>query len=154
MSALLDLSFADPARLKKEGRSFDCSTCPAAVQKIRKCMESREDFTHKDSNQFPMPVFKGGRGYGFCPAKATWDQHIVGFYRILVLCAELQQFPDGRPLIEQDPELLEVLSWFIPRYNQNKFAQNASMIFGSSDDNKGPNNGNHSRTTGKGRVRG
>ena len=147
MSALLELSFADTKALKKEGRNFNCAQCPIGVQKIRRCREDREDFTYEDSAQFPIFIHKGGKGYGFCPAKVTWDQHIVGYYRILILVAEMKVFPNGEPLEKQDPELLDILSWFIPLYQQNKFAQNIQMMFGgsSSENKKGRSHGSNRR---------
>jgi hypothetical protein len=79
---------------------------------------------------------KGGTGYGFCPAKTTWDQYLVNWYNILVIVAETGQSIDGKPLLEQDAEYIETLAWFVSRYQQLKFAQNAEMILGSPDSTK------------------
>lgn len=119
--------------------------------KIRRCKESREDFTAEDDPRFPISLYEGGRGYGFCPAKATWDQQLALQYRIMVLVAETGNMPDGKSILDQDPELLETLGWFIPTYKQLVFAHNAKCILG--DGGKGSKNDNNSRTPSKGKTR-
>lgn len=128
--ALLELSFADTAALKKEGRNFDCSTCPKAVQKIRRCWEPREDFTSGDGAVFPIYIHKGGTLYGFCPAKVSRDLSTVSYFKLLVICAEMRTFPETGGLFDQDGEFIEQMSWFLPAYDMGKFASRVQMVMG------------------------
>jgi hypothetical protein len=145
----MDLHFANPATMAKQGRKFTCSKCPEQVKKLRRCREDRENFTQKDGALWPMSVLKGGTTYGFCPAKSTWDHALVNWYNILVIVAETGQIPDGKPLVEQDAEFIEVLAWFLPRYQQLRFAQNAEIILGGSETSKKVGKGGNPRSNNK-----
>lgn len=138
--ALAELSFADHAKLKSQGRSFDCTTCPARVQTLRRCQDPREDFTSDDSAVFPMYVEKGGTLYGFCPGKATWDSEAVGLYRLLIVAAETGTMLDNGSLSEQSDYWIELLAWFLPFYDNQKFVSRAKMILGDGSTN-GPTKG-------------
>jgi hypothetical protein len=131
--ALVELSFADTAKLKEEGRNFDCSTCPKAIQKIRRCWEDRDDFTSEDGNVFPIYIHKGGGLYGFCPGKVSRDIETVSFFRMMVLVAETGNFPEAGGIFDQDAALMDELSWFLPAYDMAKWSQKMSMIFGGLD---------------------
>jgi len=136
LTALLELSFASPSQLKKEGRAFDCASCPASVQKLRRCKEDRE-FTEQDGAIWPMYINKGGTLYNHCPGKATWDRIAVEFFHKLILICEMKVMPNGGGLDEQDSELIETLSWFLPKYDLMKFVQRVDMVLGGdSSDNK------------------
>ena len=134
--ALVELSFADTAKLKEEGRNFDCSTCPKQIQKIRRCWEDRDDFTSEDGSVFPIYIHQGGGLYGFCPGKVSRDIETVSFFRMLVLIAETGVMPEAGGIFDQDPDLMEELSWFLPSYDTAKWAQKMSMIFGGVGGNK------------------
>lgn len=128
--ALAELAFADHAKLKGQGRSFDCATCPDRIQKLRRCREDREDFTEKDGAVFPMYVEKGGTNFGFCPGKATWDHEAVSLYRLLLVAAETGTMLDRGSLSEQADYWIELLAWFLPFYDNQKFVSRAKMILG------------------------
>ena len=114
----------------KDAKNFDCFTCKINTKKIRKCAEPREDFTSDDSVIFPMYVSKGGALYGFCPGKATWDKEAVAIFKQLVISAETGcQYVAGG-LEDQPMWWLDLLSWFIPRYNDSKFAKRVKSIVG------------------------
>ncbi len=116
---------------------------------LRRCLDEREDFTAEDGSIFPIQITKGGGLYGFCPAKVTWDQQLVSIYRILVLCSETNQMPNGKPILEQDPEFLDLIGWFIPTYKSLRFAQNAQILLGKPDTGRAPSSGNNGRVTSK-----
>jgi len=141
---------ADHSKLAKEGRNFDCSKCPKAVQKIRRCREERENFTSKDGAVFPIYVQKGGEGFGFCPAKAFWDQRNTDEFNELLLIAELKVLPRSGGLNNQDQEIIDKLAWFIPRYEIMKFSKKVEMVLG---DTGASQNGDKGRDTGKNRGR-
>jgi hypothetical protein len=106
------------------------------VQKIRRCHDDRWDFTSEDGNVFPIMIRKDGQRYGFCPAKVTWDDSVLWWYRMLTVCAETNQLPNGEPVVYQSVEWIELLSWFLPVYDQMKFKRNLEMIFGSGENSK------------------
>lgn len=120
--------------MKQEGRSFDCATCPKSIQKIRRCREDRFDLTAEDGNIFPMYINKGGTLFGFCPAKATWDHAMVAQFNYLTVLAETRQLPRAGGLDDQDTDIIDILAWFLPKYDMQKFIRKAEMILGN--DNK------------------
>ena len=133
--ALTELSFADHARLKKSGRSFDCQNCPKSIQSLRRCQEDREDFTEADGSLWPMYIEKGGDLFSFCPGKATWDHEAVGLFRLLVVSAETGKLYESGGLSDQPDWWIETLSWFIPRYKTHEFINRAKMILGDEKSN-------------------
>lgn len=133
--ALAELSFADHGKLKAAGRSFDCSNCHERVKKVRRCREDRFDLNEEDAAIFPMSIDKGGTRYGFCPGKATWDAEAVALYRLLIVSAETGIMLDNGSLAEQSSYWIELISWFIPFYDNAKFIARARMILG--DGSKG-----------------
>ena len=135
--ALIDLNFADHAKLKSEGRNFDCSTCPSRIQKIRRCHEDRWDFTEEDAPYFPMPVNKGGNLYGFCPAKVTWDNQTTTLFNTLVVAIEYGTLFTNTDLIEQPNWSVDLLSWFAITYRQQVFASRVKMVLGDGGKTKG-----------------
>jgi hypothetical protein len=136
--ALLELSFANPAQLKKEGRVFDCANCPNSIQKIRRCKEDKE-FTAADGAIWPMYINKGGTMYNYCPGKATWDAQAAELFHRLVLMCEMKVFPRAGGIDDQDSDIIETLAWFLPKYDIHKFMQRAEMVLGGdSSDGKKP----------------
>lgn len=99
--------------------------------KLRRCREDRLDFTEKDASFFPMVVERGGQLYGFCPGKATWDSNIAGIYQALVICAETGIMLEDGPLVDQSDWWVDLLSWFLPYYDDMKFWSRAKAILGS-----------------------
>lgn len=115
----------------EDQKKFNCEKCPTRTQKLRRCREDREDFSVKDGPFWPMNIFQGGSEYGFCPGKATWDIELISEFRELCLIAEMNQFPDGKPINEQPIWLVDVVSWFLPKYKAMITARNMNMILGS-----------------------
>lgn len=124
------------AKLKKQGRSFNCATCDPKIKKIRRCQEDREDFTAEDGALWPMYIQEGGELYGFCPAKATWDLSLSHHFSLMVIIAQTGTMPYEGGLYDQPAELIEELAWFLPRYEQMKFIQKADMILGGDTSKK------------------
>jgi hypothetical protein len=87
-----------------------------------------------------MYVEKGGTLYGFCPGKATWDSEAVGLYRLLIVAAETGTMLDNGSLSEQSDYWIELLAWFLPFYDNQKFVSRAKMILGDGSTN-GPTKG-------------
>lgn len=140
------MTYADQAKLKKEGRAFDCSTCK--VSHLRRCREDRWDFTEEDASFFPMYVQQGGDLYGFCPAKATWDSWTITMYKAL-LCATTTGTQWNSGGISEQPEWwVDLLSWFVTRYDMTNFTRKATMVLGDGDKHKSQGvglNGNKQR---------
>lgn len=124
------MTFADQGRLSKEGRSFNCETCPAATKAARRCAEDRWDFTSKDGPSFPVYIHKGGELYGFCPAKASWDQSNVQILRLLMIAAETGAMLKSGGLEDQPTWFIELLGWFIPRLDYAKFGLKVASVMG------------------------
>lgn len=132
----MELQFADP---EKDGKGFNCFKCDEETRRRRRCRESREDFTGEDANLFPIQIFKqGGELYGFCPAKATWDQSVVGLFQTVIMVAETKALPKSGGLDDQDGWLMDILPWFLPKYDMMKFSRKASMIMGEGKPKDGP----------------
>lgn len=84
-----------------------------------------------------MYINKGGTLYNSCPGKATWDKIAVEHFHKLVLICEMKIMPNAGGIDEQDSELIETLSWFLPKYDLFKFMQRVDMVLnGDSGDNK------------------
>lgn len=125
------MNFADHSSLKKSGRSFDCATCPEKIQKLRRCGEDRFDFDTEDGAIWPMRISEGGTLFGFCPGKATWDKEAGHLYNIMVLSYETKQLLYTGGIAEQPGWYIDLLSWFVIRYDENKFYSRATAILGS-----------------------
>jgi hypothetical protein len=136
------LIFSDAASLQKQGRSFDCSTC--LVAKKRRCQEDRWDFAEKDDPMiFPIQVHKGGAQYGFCPAKATWDSNVSILFRTLHVAAHTGVMWQTGGIKDQPQDWIELLSWFIQRYDAENFSSKARSILGDgSKQGSAQTNGN------------
>lgn len=122
--------WADHGELRKSGRGFSCATCPERVQKLRRCKEERMDFDEADGSMWPMYVEKGGAMYGFCPAKATWDSEATSVFRMLIISAETGTMLEVGGIYDQPDWWVELVSEFIPRYNQNKLVSIAKAFIG------------------------
>jgi hypothetical protein len=140
IEALLDLQFAEPERAKM----FDCSSCIANVKKIRRCEEDKE-FTSDDGHIWPMRVFEGGSLFGFCPGKAQRHVEAAAIYKALIVCAETGTHLGTGGIIDQPSWWIDLVSWFLPRYNEQRFYARAKAILG---DSKAVNNGNIKRQLG------
>jgi hypothetical protein len=133
----MELSMVNTAALAKEGRSFDCKTCPTNIKKIRRCEEDREDFDGKDGPIWPMTINKGGQEYGFCPGKATWDFSLKTLFDELIVLAETKWLPFPGGMYDQPTWVIETMAWFLPTYDFMKFLRKADMILGSTNDKSG-----------------
>lgn len=117
--------------LSSKGRNFVCTKCPDTVMKLRRCQEDRFDFTEKDNGSvFPIKMTEYGASYGFCPAKSSWDPRIVSLFRLLVLSYETKQLLYSGGIAQQPAWFVDLLSWFIPRYDELKFYSRAKAILG------------------------
>jgi hypothetical protein len=77
-----------------------------------------------------MVISPGGTQFGFCPAKASWDQEAMGLFRILVLAAETGTMYEAGGLTDQPDWFIELASWFVPLYKQRKLAAIANAFLG------------------------
>jgi len=95
-----------------------------------------------------MYVQQGGELYGFCPAKATWDNWSVNMYRTLhVAVTTGAQWSEGG-LQNQPDWWVDLLSWFSSRYDMVNFHRKAVMVLGDGKDSKSAGvskNGNQQR---------
>jgi hypothetical protein len=133
VSALLDLTYASPER----AASFNCLTCRDRVKKLRRCKEDREDFTfEKDGNPWPIQIDKGGETYGFCPGKVTWRVENSDLLRLLIVGAETGVMIRGGGLADQPSWWIDLLGWFIPKYDAIKFASKARQVLGDGSKTK------------------
>lgn len=119
--------------MAKKGRTFNCTSCPEAVQKLRRCREDRWDFTAKDSNVFPVRIQEGGGLYGFCPAKATWDHEAINLFELMTLAVEHKAMLVSGGLADQPGWFISLLAWFGPAYDLQKFVSRAKMVLGDGE---------------------
>jgi len=94
------------------------------------------DFTSKDKNLFPIKLHDRGTGYGFCPAKVTWDLGIRSLYDTLVLSYETKTMLYNGGIAEQPGWFADMLAWFVPRYDEIKFYSRARAILGDGKSTK------------------
>lgn len=92
-----------------------------------------------------MYVEKGGNLYGFCPGKATWDPEASAIVQALVVTAETGIMLEDGPLSQQPEWWVDLLSWFLPYYSDQKFYSRARTILGNGKEATG---GGNSRRTG------
>lgn len=83
-----------------------------------------------------MYVNKGGDTYGFCPGKSTWDPRIKDLADQLIIIAETNWMPHKGGLYDQPSWLIDLLGWFLPKYDFVKFIRKADMILGGGDGKK------------------
>ena len=102
------------------------------------------DFNDRDGAMWPMRIQEGGSMYGFCPAKSTWDKEATSLYNILVLSYETKNLLYSGGIAEQPGWFIDLLSWFVTRYDENKFYSRATAILGSSK--KGQNSAGNKTT--------
>ncbi len=100
--------------------------------KRRRCQEDRWDFTELDEPKgiFPMQVHKGGNTYGFCPGKATWDAEVTTLFRALHVATVTGTMWETGGLKDQPTWWVDLLSWFIQRYDAENFSSKARMVLG------------------------
>jgi hypothetical protein len=101
-----------------------------SVQKLRRCKEERWDFTEKDGNFFPIHITDSGAPFGFCPGKATWDQEVMEMFKVYQISAETGNLWVEGGIADQPDWFIDVLGWFISRYDQLKFMSRARAILG------------------------
>jgi len=92
--------------------------------------KDRWNFTAEDDPIFPMYITKGGFQYGFCPAKARWDQRAMSLFAELSLCRDQKIMPVAGGLIDQPGWFVEMMSWFGPLYDRAKAAAFLQMVLG------------------------
>ena len=80
-----------------------------------------------------MYINKGGEMYGFCPGKSTWDPRIKGKIDELIVIAETGWKPLNGGLYDQPADLIDLLGWFLPKYDFMKFFRKADMMLGSGE---------------------
>lgn len=131
------MHFADHAALKKSGRNFVCSECPKRVAQLRRCREDKWDFTSEDSNIFPIRIHDGGGLYGFCPGKVTGDHEAITIFEIMTVACEQKVLLNAGGLSDQPGWFVQLLAWFGPNYDDQKFMKKARMVLGSDDGPKG-----------------
>ncbi len=109
------------------------------MQRIRRCRESREDFTFSDGAIFPIKISDHGSEYGFCPSKATWEPIIADIFNLLLISAKTGQLLTNGGLENQPVWYIELLGEFLIKYDNLSFIQKAEMVLGS-DDKSNPSN--------------
>jgi hypothetical protein len=138
--ALLELQFAEADRAK----TFRCTTCPASIQKLRRCHEERFDFTEADAPFWPIQITKGGELYNFCPGRATRDFEAVSLYNAIMLTAETGALWEDGGISSQPAWYMDLVSAYVPLYNELRFSSRARMVLGDGK-KQGATDGNIKR---------
>jgi len=97
---------------------------------MRRCDEDKE-FTSEDGPIWPMYIVKGGTLYPFCPGKVNRDYSAVELFRYLTLIAETKALPKAGGILDQDDDIIEHMSWFLPMYDQMKWQTRMDALFGN-----------------------
>ena len=136
------------------GRNFECSKCPEGVKKLRRCEEDRFDFTKDDNTAiWPMYVNKGGPMFGFCPGKSTWDHDAVYIFSLVELAFYTRSLAFSGALFDQPSWYVDIISTFLPHYDQLRFNQRMKSMWGSGDSVKKETGKNSARAKPKARRR-
>ena len=77
-----------------------------------------------------MFAIKGGAPYGFCPGKVTWDTEAKEVFQLLIISAETGQLLTDGGIINQPDWFIQLLAWFLPKYDNFKFSSKAYSILG------------------------
>lgn len=77
-----------------------------------------------------MRIYDGGDLYGFCPAKATWDQETVLMYRTLIVAWKCGTMLKDGSLIDQPSWWIDILAWFVQKMDHELFVSRAKMVLG------------------------
>lgn len=77
-----------------------------------------------------MRVHEGGGLYGFCPGKATWDQEAVTIFEVMTVATEQKALLNAGGIAAQPGWFINLLSWFGPAYDMQKFVQKARLVMG------------------------
>jgi hypothetical protein len=85
-----------------------------------------------------MYVTEGQASFGFCPGKATWPGYDSEVFKILIVCAETGSLWETGGISQQPVWLIDLLAWFLPRYNDLRFNNRARAILGDGKDVKPP----------------
>jgi hypothetical protein len=91
------------------------------------------DFTTSDGNIWPMYAIKGGTGFGFCPGKATWDSTAVNLFKTLMATAQTGAMWTSGGLYEQPDWFIDMISTYLPKYDDLKFNARAVAILGDGE---------------------
>lgn len=83
-----------------------------------------------------MYIEKGGNLYSYCPGKATWNPNTYALYQALVISSETGKMLEDGPISEQPDWWIDLLSWFIPFYSDQRFYARARAILGDENSNK------------------
>jgi hypothetical protein len=83
-----------------------------------------------------MYVEPEGELYSFCPGKALWDPSLGELFRLLVIATETGVMLTEGGIEDQPSWWIDLLGWFVPRYDQQKFAIRTRMILGDGKGNK------------------
>lgn len=126
--ALLELQNAPSDRAAQ----FRCSSCTQSIKTLRRCEETRLDFTEKDGPFWPIQIQKGGDLYGFCPGKATWDSRAAVMYKALVVCERTGAHWQEGGIADQPDWWIDLISEFLPAMDDSRFYSRARAILGES----------------------
>lgn len=77
-----------------------------------------------------MGIEPGGTLFSFCPGKATWDRETMSTYHLLTIASETGALYLTGGLVDQPDWFVDLLGWFLPRYNDRQFYSRAKAIFG------------------------
>jgi len=66
----------------------------------------------------------------------TWNPEIMQMFKLLVLSYELKSLLNSGGLAEQPAWYIELLGWFVPRYDEIKFYSRAQSILGDGSKSK------------------
>jgi len=83
-----------------------------------------------------MYVYQGGDTYGFCPAKSTWDSETQELFKLLLISTETGQLLYNGGICNQPAWYIDLLAWFLPRFDNMRFASKAEMILGGDGKSK------------------
>lgn len=89
---------------------------------------------------WPMGINKGGPYFPFCPGKATWDYEAAHLLKLIELSYYTSSLAYPGSIYEQPAWYIDIVSDFLPLYDQLREGQKAKMMWGSGDDK--PKNAN------------
>lgn len=84
-----------------------------------------------------MSISKGGRGFNFCPGKATWSTEASELLSMVEITYHTRSLFYPGSISEQPSWYIELLKDILPLYEGHKSASRHNQMWGGADDKKG-----------------
>jgi len=96
-----------------------------------------------------MSISKGGRGFGFCPGKATWSYEAAELLSMVEITYHTRSLFYPGSISEQPSWYIELIKDMLPFYEAHRTAQKQNAMWGGDSKNGKIGKSKHGQTVGK-----